>query len=161
KKPNINFGFTDDRLNRFNQRVDKYVDAKKRKSDRKFNYFNAVQKRVVKINKQLKQLEENKKEIVYDITETALNISDHAITYMIADTFSDSISETKAAKERLIGAVDNAIAEKKLDVGVFNKILEIIKKVSDKLSASFTNVSDVITSRINKKFNKINALHLK
>ncbi|HIF9291760.1 TPA: hypothetical protein ACX6Q0_003816 [Photobacterium damselae] len=161
KKPNINFGFTDDRLNRFNQRVDKYVDAKKRKSDRKFNYFNAVQKRVVKINKQLKQLEENKKEIVYDITETALNISDHAITYMIADTFSDSISETKAAKERLIGAVDNAIAEKKLDVGVFNKILEIIKKVSDKLSASFTNVSDVITSRINKKFNKINTLHLK
>lgn len=151
KNPNINFGFTDDRSNRFNQRVDKYIDSKKRKSDRKFNYFNAVQKRAVKINKQLKQLEENKKEIVYDITETALNISNHAIEYMIADNFSDSISETKAAKQQFISAVDNAIAEKKLSASAFNKILEIIKKVSDKLSASFTNVSDVITSRINIK----------
>lgn len=151
KNHNIKFGFTEDRSNRFNQRVDKYVDAKKRKSDRKFNYFNAVQKRAVKINKQLKQLEENKKEIVYDITETALNISDYAIQYMIADTFSDSISETEQAKQRLMDSVDAAIEEKKLEAGAFNKILEIIAKVGDKLRVSFTNASNVIVSRINLK----------
>lgn len=151
RKPDINFGFTDERSNRFNQRIDKYADAKKRKSDRKFNYFNAIRKELINIKNELKQLEENKKEIVYDITETALNISDYAISYMIADNFSNSISETQQAKKQLMEAVDNAINEKKLSFEAFHKIFEIIKKVSDKLKASFTNVSDVITSRIKIK----------
>lgn len=151
RKPDIKFGFTDERSNRFNQRVDKYVDAKKRKSDRKFNYFNAIQKELINIKNELKQLQENKKEIVYDITETALNISDYAIQYMIADNFSNSISETQEAKKKLITAVDNAIDEKKIDTHAFNKILKIIKKVSDKLNASFINVSNVISSIIKVK----------
>ena len=70
---------------------------------------------------------------------------------MIADNFSNSISETQQAKKQLMEAVDNAINEKKLSFEAFHKIFEIIKKVSDKLKASFTNVSDVITSRIKIK----------
>ena len=151
RKPDINFAFTDERSNRFNQRIDKYADAKKRKSDRKFNYFNAIQKELINTKNELKQLEENKKEIVYDITETALNISDYAIEYMIADNFSNSISETQQAKKQLMDAVDNAINEKKLSFDAFHKIFEIVRKVSDKLRASFTNVSDVIASRIKIK----------
>lgn len=154
RKPDINFGFTNERSNRFNQRVDKYVDAKKRKSDRKFNYHNkmikqyaSLQKAITTETKNLKKLEAEKNTIVTDTSNFVIDVIagiNEFINAVYNDEHADNIQRKRNNIYDLIQEERYSI---KIEPTVIIALLKTIQALASNIKANVTEFTDAIKNK--------------
>ncbi|EEZ38994.1 hypothetical protein [Photobacterium damselae] len=154
RKPDINFGFTDDRSNRFNQRVDKYIDAKKRKSDRKFNYHNKMIKQYASLQKaitieteNLKKIEAEKNSLVADTSNFVIDIINSINEFINAVHNDGHVDTIKRKRNNIYDLIQEERYSIKIEPAVIMSLLKTIQALASNIKVNVTEFTDAIKNK--------------
>jgi hypothetical protein len=155
-KPDYNFNFTNEREHRFNKRLDKYSDAKKRKYDREYSYYNLIKEeekklknRIIENREILNNIELEKNKIAANVSNFVINIIDSTNKYITAIHNEEQQDEIKRKRNDVFDLIRQERYSIKLNVSVVRSLINTITNIA---SVMKVNVNDFITI-IKEKFN--------
>ena len=153
-KPELNFNFTDERTYRFNKRIDKYADAKKRKSDREYSYFNLMKEEQQKLKNSiienrevLNNIELEKNKIAADVSNFVIDIIDSTNKYITAIHNEENNDEIKRKRNDVYDLIQQERHSIKLDTNVVKSLINTISSIANVMKV---NVTDLISAIKNK-----------
>lgn len=155
-KPDYDFNFTDERKHRFNKRLDKYADAKNRKSDREYSYYNLIKEEeqklkesIIENRKVLNNIELEKNKIAANVSNFVIDIINSTNKYITAVHNEEQQDEIKRKRNDVFDLIQQERYSIKLNVSVVRSLINTITNIA---SVMKVNVNDFITI-IKEKFN--------
>lgn len=154
RKPDINFSFTSDRSNRFNQRIDKYIDAKKRKSDRKFNHQNKIVKQYTQLKKaitteteNLKKLKNEKNALASDTSNFIIDIINGINEFINAVHNDEHVDTIKRKRNNIYDLIQEERYSIKIDPNIIRSLLQTIQVLVSNIKVNVTEFTDAIRNK--------------